>query len=95
MRELNPPELVQTAANHEAMTPVHFLKHTAAIYPNSIAVIHGDMHYNYATFQQRYHQLAQALINIGIGEGNTVSIIAPNVPAHLEAHYGVPMTGQC
>jgi fatty-acyl-CoA synthase len=93
MRELNEPELVKTAANHEAMTPVHFLKHTAAIYPDSIAVIHGDKHYNYATFQQRCNKLAQALINVGIGPGSTVSIIAPNIPAHLESHFGVPMTG--
>ncbi|MEX0828033.1 MAG: AMP-binding protein, partial [Haliea sp.] len=85
--------LLKTDANHEAMTPVHFLKHTASIYPERTAVIHGDNHYSYASFQHRCNQLADALVKLGIGAGKTVSIIAPNVPAHLEAHYGVPMTG--
>ena len=29
----------------------------------------------------------------GVGLGDTVSIMAPNVPAMLEAHFGVPMAG--
>ena len=30
---------------------------------------------------------------MGIGAGDTVAVMAPNVPAMLEAHYGVPMAG--
>jgi fatty-acyl-CoA synthase len=85
--------LLKNNANHEVMTPVHFLQHTATIYPQSTAVIHGELRYNYATLLQRCNQLADALVQLGIGAGNTVSVIAPNVPAHLEAHYSVPMIG--
>ena len=86
-------ELPQNSANHAALTPVHFLSHAATTYPDNLAVVHGDLRYNYATLQQRCQQLASALSQYGIGPGNTVSIIAPNIPAHLEAHFGVPMTG--
>jgi fatty-acyl-CoA synthase len=84
--------LPQTAANFSAMTPAHFLRHAAGIYPDNTAVIHGDTRYDYATLQNRCTRLASALTKRGIGTGNTVSIIAPNIPAHLEAHFGVPMT---
>src|SRR5581483_4712333 len=36
---------------------------------------------------------ADALRRRGIGRGDTVAVLAPNVPALLEAHYGVPMAG--
>lgn len=85
--------LAQTTANFDAMTPVHFLKHTATTYPENTAVIHGATRYDYATLKNRCDQLARALIKLGIGVGNTVSIIAPNIPAHLEAHFGVPLAG--
>jgi fatty-acyl-CoA synthase len=85
--------LEQVAANHDVMSPTHFLRHTAAIYPDNTAVIHGGTRYDYATLQQRCELLASALAARNIGPGNTVSIIAPNVPAHLEAHFGVPLSG--
>ncbi|MFT6891402.1 MAG: fatty-acyl-CoA synthase [Halioglobus sp.] len=85
--------LPKTAANHEAMTPVHFLKHTAAIYPDNTAVVHGNLRYDYATLERRCNQLASGLSKMGVGRGSTVSIIAPNIPAHLEAHFGVPLSG--
>ena len=84
------PEMAE--ANHVPLTPLQFLPHTAAIYPEHIAVIHKDRQYNYAELYQRCQRLASALAARGVGQGSTVSIIAPNIPAHLEAHYGVPMT---
>jgi fatty-acyl-CoA synthase len=90
----NPFEsMPQTAANHEVMTPVDFLRHTAGIYPANTAVVHGDKRYDYATLYRRCNKLANALHGQGISPGDTVSIIAPNIPAHLEAHFGVPMAG--
>src|SRR6185295_4869395 len=41
----------------------------------------------------RSRRLASALSARGIGLGDTVSAMLPNVPAMLEAHFGVPMTG--
>jgi len=63
------------------------------LYPHKTAVIHGDLRYSYHEFQARCRRLANALHKCGVGPGDTVSLMAPNVPAMLEAHYGVPMAG--
>ncbi len=81
-------------ANFQALTPLSFLERTAAVYPEKTAVIHVDTRYSYAQFHQRCRRLASALRQRGIAPGDTVSVVAPNVPAMLECHYGVPMTSQ-
>ncbi|MEE4660374.1 MAG: acyl-CoA synthetase [Halieaceae bacterium] len=86
-------DLDPVAANHLPLSPVGFLPHTATIFPDRTAVVHGDLRYSYQALLWRCESLARALLARGIGRGSTVSIIAPNVPAHLEAHFGVPMTG--
>lgn len=93
MSNLFEADLDKNGANHEVMTPVHYLKHTATIYPKKPAVIHGETRYDYATLLRRCRQLASALADLGMGQGSTVSIIAPNIPAHLEVHFAVPMLG--
>jgi fatty-acyl-CoA synthase len=85
--------LDRVEANFAPLTPVSFLERTASVYPEKTAVIHGDLRYTYAQLYERCRRLASALANRGIGLGDTVSVLAPNVPALLEAHYGVPMTG--
>ena len=65
----------------------------AAIYPTRTAVVHGALRRSYAETYARCRQLADALTQRGIGFGDTVSVMAPNVPAMLEAHFGVPMAG--
>jgi fatty-acyl-CoA synthase len=85
--------LDKVEANYFPLTPVSFIKRSAAVYPEKIAVIHGDQSYSYAEFYQRCRLLASALTRRGIGRGDTVSVMAPNVPCMLEAHYGVPMCG--
>ena len=57
------------------------------------AVVHGAKRYSYAEFKDRCCALASALSKRGIGEGDTVAILAANTPPLLEAHYGVPMLG--
>lgn len=85
--------LGRNSANYAPLTPLSFLARTVAVYPDKTAVIHGDRRYSYAEFGERCRRLASALARRGIGLGDTVAIMAPNVPAMLEAHYGVPMTG--
>ncbi|HYL79610.1 MAG TPA: AMP-binding protein, partial [Candidatus Acidoferrum sp.] len=80
-------------ANYTALTPLSFLARSAAVYPKKPAVIHGDRTLTYAAFYARCRRLASALARRGIGLGDTVAVLAPNVPALLEAHYGVPMLG--
>jgi len=80
-------------ANFAPLSPVEFLGRAAAVYPNKTAVIHGSVQYTYREFHERCCRLATALAGRGVSPGDTVAIMAPNVPAMLEAHYGVPMMG--
>ena len=95
MTDTNPYSLHldQNPANYFALTPLSFLERSASVYPDKLAVIHGNERYTYGEMLGRCRQLASALKARGVGVGDTVSVMAPNVPALLEAHYGVPMTG--
>ena len=85
--------LEKTPANHRPLTPLVFLDRAAAVYPDRIAWAHGDQETSYRAFAERCRRFASALAARGIGRGETVAVMAPNVPALLEAHYGVPMAG--
>jgi len=85
--------LAPREANHAALTPLTFLARAAAVYPEKCAVIHGNRRFSYREFNDRCCRLANALRKRGVREGVAVSVMAPNVPALLEAHYGVPMAG--
>ncbi len=86
-------DLTHCAVNHIALTPLSFLERTANVYPDYPAVIHGSIRRNWSETYQRCRQLASALSGRGIGKGDTVSVMLPNIPAMLEAHFGVPMIG--
>ncbi|MEH6526211.1 MAG: acyl-CoA synthetase [Sneathiella sp.] len=92
---VNPFEtnLGMNAANFECLSPLTFIERSAQVYPDQTAVIHGDWSYNYREFYARTRRLASALKIKGIGLGDTVSVIAPNIPALLESHFGIPMIG--
>src|SRR5258705_9163860 len=87
------PHLAQNPANFTALTPLGFLARAAAVYPDKLAVIDGARRFTYREFYERCRRFAHALRRRGIGRGDTVAVMAPNVPALLEAHYGVPMAG--
>jgi fatty-acyl-CoA synthase len=87
------PELVRNAANHVPLSPVGFLERSALVYPDRIAVRHGRLAYRYREFEARCRRLASALAARGVGRGDTVAVMAPNVPALLELHYAVPALG--
>src|SRR6185436_10640051 len=86
-------DLDRTAANSTPLTPLSFLAWAAHVYPDKPAVIHGDRAFTYAELYARCRRLASALARRGIGRGDSVAVMAPNVPAMLEAHYGIPMAG--
>ena len=85
--------LDKNPANYVPLSPLSFLRRTADVYPERLAVIHGDQRRTWRQTYARCRRLASALQRRGVGAGDTVAIIAPNVPAMLEAHYGIPMTG--
>ena len=85
--------LDRNVANFQALTPLSFLDWAEEVYPDNTAVIHGEKRFTWAEFGFRCRRLASALSKRGLGYGDTISIMAPNIPPMLEAHYGVPMTG--
>ncbi|MEZ5840024.1 MAG: acyl-CoA synthetase [Hyphomicrobiales bacterium] len=80
-------------ANYVALSPISFAERTASIYPELPAVIHGEVRRNWGETYERMVRLASGLAGRGIGRGDTVSIIAANIPEMFEAHFGVPMAG--
>jgi fatty-acyl-CoA synthase len=86
-------DLDRNPANYAPLTPLGFLERTAAIFPQRAAIIHGRLTRSWAEEHARCRRLAAALTRRGIGRGDTVAIMAPNVPELFEAHFGVPMAG--
>ena len=80
-------------ANFVPLSPLSLLRRTATVYPDRTAIIHGDIRRNWAETYDRCRRLASALAKRGIGIGDTVSIMAPNIPAFVEASFGVPLSG--
>ena len=85
--------LEKNSANYTELTPLSFLERTARVFPDHTAVIHDSMRRNWLETYKRCIKLASSLSNLGIGKGDTVAMMLPNVPAALEAHFGVPMCG--
>jgi len=86
-------DLDKTAANYAPLTPLQFIERSASVYPDHIALVHGERRQSWAETYARCRQLASALERVGIGVGDTVAIMAPNIPEMYESHFGVPMTG--
>ncbi len=85
--------LMPAPVNHVALTPLSFIERTAAVYGDYPAVIHGSIRRNWRQTYERCRRLASALAGRGIGRGDTVAVMLPNIPEMLEAHFGVPMIG--
>lgn len=86
-------QLDKNAANYLPLTPLSFLRRCALVFPDHPSVIYNDTKFTWAETYARCRRLAHALHQRGIGTGHTVSIISPNIPAHFEVYFGVPMAG--
>ena len=86
-------DLDKNSANYTPLTPLSFLARSATVYPDKTAIIDGERRIVYREFFARCRRLASALRQQGVGVGDTVTIMAPNTPELLEAHYGVPAAG--
>ncbi len=85
--------LDKTAANHVALTPLSHLRRAAGLFADRDALVQGDRRYTYRQYHDRVSRLASALSSAGIGSGDVVATIIPNVIAQAEAHFGVPACG--
>ncbi|AXI03432.1 acyl-CoA synthetase [Aquirhabdus parva] len=83
----------KTPANFVALSPLSFLPRAARVYADQAAIVYGDRRITWAATYQRCRQFASQLAARGVGHNDTVSCLLPNVPAMLELHFAVPMTG--
>jgi fatty-acyl-CoA synthase len=80
-------------ANFAQLTPLSLIRRAASVFPDRTSVVHGRRYFNWAETYTRCRRLASALSRRGVGKDDTVAIVAANVPALYEAHFGVPMAG--
>ncbi len=94
-RTSNPYELDldQVPANFVPLTPLSWLSRSAAVYPDRLAVVHGKRRFTWKETFARCRQLASALKRRGYGKGDTVAVIATNIPAFYEGLFGIPAAG--
>jgi fatty-acyl-CoA synthase len=96
MAEMRSPytnDLDRNAANYVPLSPLSFIARSAAVFPDRLAVVHGERRYSWAQSYARCRRLASALARRGIGKNDTVALMAANTPEAFEAHFGVAMTG--
>jgi fatty-acyl-CoA synthase len=80
-------------ANHAPLTPLSLLARTASVWPDRIAIVHGDRRTTWRDVEVRSRRLASALASRGIRRGDTVAAMLANTPEMIEAHFGIPMLG--
>ena len=85
--------LEKNNANYVALSPLTFIERIKDVYPNYEALIYGNRKYSWLEVYKRVLKFASSLSKIGVGLGDTVSIMAANTPEIFEAHYSIPMTG--
>jgi fatty-acyl-CoA synthase len=85
--------LDKTPANFVALTPLSFLARSAAIYPNHVSTVYEGRLFTWSQTYERCRRFASYLARRGIGHGDTVAAMLPNIPAMNELHFAVPMAG--
>jgi fatty-acyl-CoA synthase len=86
-------DLPRNEANFAPLSPLSFIERAAEVYPDKVAVVHGNLRRSWSQAHARCRQLASALDQGGIGKGDTVAVMLPNTPPMVEAHFGIPMSG--
>src|SRR5579871_2255295 len=85
--------LDKTPANFVPLTPLSFIARSAAVFPNHPCAVYEGRSYTWAETFERCRRFASYLAGKGIGEGDTVAAMLPNIPAMNEVHFAVPMAG--
>ncbi|NKB26169.1 MAG: AMP-binding protein [Rhodobacteraceae bacterium] len=85
--------LGKCAANHVALTPLSHLTRAAKVFPHREALVYGDIRRTYDDYHARVSKLASGLAGLGVAPGDVVATLIPNLPAQVEAHFGVPACG--
>jgi fatty-acyl-CoA synthase len=75
------------------LTPLLFLERSAAVFPDKEAIVFGEQRLTYRQFAEAVTRMARALEASGVGQGDRVAFLMPNLPELLMAHFAVPMLG--
>ena len=85
--------LDRNPANFAPLSPIPLLERAASVFPDHPSIVHGARRYTWSETWTRARRLGSALSRRGIGNGDTVAVMLPNVPEMFECHFGIPMTG--
>src|SRR5512140_2503630 len=85
--------LDKTPANYVPLTPLSFLARSAAVYPDHVSTVYEGRSFTWSETYARCRRFASYLAGRGIGTGDTVAAMLPNIPAMNEVHFAVPMAG--
>ena len=85
--------LDKNAANYVPLTPLSFLARSAAVYPDHTSTVYEGRRFTWSETYRRCRRFASYLSGKGIGVGDTVAAMLPNIPAMNEVHFAVPMLG--
>jgi fatty-acyl-CoA synthase len=85
--------LDKNPANYVPLTPLSFLARSAAVYPNHVSTVYEGRQFTWSQTYERCRRFASYLAGKGLGTGDTVAAMLPNIPAMNELHFAVPMAG--
>jgi 3-(methylthio)propionyl---CoA ligase len=85
--------LDKNPANFVPLSPLSFIERSAAVYPDLPSAVYEGRTFTWAETYDRCRRFASFLASRGIGRGDTVAAMLPNIPAMNEVHFAVPMTG--
>jgi fatty-acyl-CoA synthase len=77
--------------HRDPLSPLVLLERTLRVFPGKTALVHGAERWSWARFAEEVGRLAGALARAGVGPGDRVAFLAPNVPALLAAHFAAPL----
>ncbi len=93
MTNIYEQDLDRNPANYIPLSPLPLIERSASVFPNRPSVIHGSRRYTWFETWSRARKLGSALSSRGLGKGDTVAVMLPNIPEMFECHFGIPMTG--
>ncbi|HEU0081286.1 MAG TPA: acyl-CoA synthetase [Bradyrhizobium sp.] len=85
--------LDKTPANFVPLSPLSFIERSAVVFPNLTSAVYEGRVFTWGETYERCRRFASWLAKRGIGRGDTVAAMLPNIPAMNEIHFAVPMTG--
>lgn len=81
------------SVSDDPLTPLVFLERSVRVFPDETAIRYGDRSWSWSEFAKDVGRFAGALQRAGVGPGDRVAMLAPNVPALLAAHFSVLRLG--